>query len=136
MSSFSIFHWIIVFIIIGIPLLLIFGALRAGVGRAGEKTNTWKFRTIVFTILAVIIPAWPISIPLFLFLAYRSYKAGEIATGLSTQYSEMTSSRQQTVPHSVGQSKTDQIAALHQLLKSDALTQDEYDSEKRRILGE
>jgi hypothetical protein len=131
MTSFSILHWIIFFVIIGIPLLLVFGALRAGVGRPGEKINTWKFRTIVFIILAVIIPAWPISIPLFLYLAFNSYKAGEIATGLSTQFSE----GQQTVLQPIRQSKADEITALHQLLKSGALTQDEYDAEKSKVLG-
>ncbi len=43
----------------------------------GKKANTFSFSTIVFIILGLIVPIWPISLPLFWFLAYRSYKSGD-----------------------------------------------------------
>jgi len=132
MSHFSVWHWIIVLIIIGVPLLLISGALRAGTARPGEIADTWKFRTVILVILAFAIPAWLITLPLFLFLAYRSYKAGDSAVGVRpTQAIQVAETSR---PHPTSQTKTEQLAALHELLKSGALTQDEFDNEKRKIL--
>lgn len=42
---------------------------------SGDKTNTFKFTTVILIILGLITPLWPISLPLFWFLAYRSYKS-------------------------------------------------------------
>ena len=46
-----------------------------------EQANSIKFFTITFIILGLIIPFWPISLPLFWYLAYRSYKKGEVRSG-------------------------------------------------------
>ena len=43
--------------------------------QVASKADTFKFSTIIFIILGLLIPLWPISLPLFWFLAYRSYKA-------------------------------------------------------------
>lgn len=43
---------------------------------AQEQANTMKFSTIIFIILGLIIPLWPLTLPLFWWLAYRSYKKG------------------------------------------------------------
>lgn len=42
----------------------------------GEVAHTWKFRTVAFICLALVIPFWSISLPVFLYLAYRSYVSG------------------------------------------------------------
>lgn len=36
--------------------------------------GSFKFGTFVWIVLALLIPLWPISLPLCLYLAYRSYK--------------------------------------------------------------
>jgi len=41
----------------------------------GSKANTFKFSTIILLILGLITPLWPISLPLFWYFAYRSYKS-------------------------------------------------------------
>ncbi len=134
MGNFSIWHWIIVLVVVGIPVLLLTGALRAGVARPGEVANTWKFRTVVFTILAVVVPFWLITLPLFLFLAYRSYKAGEAAAREPFK-SLGTEEFPQINAQAPGQSKAEQLTALHELLKSGALTQEECDAEKKKVLA-
>lgn len=47
-----------------------------------EQQATWKFRTIIYAVLAFAIPLWPLTFPLFLVLAHRSYLAG--AASLAT----------------------------------------------------
>ncbi len=43
---------------------------------AGERAKTFKFSTVIFIILGLIVPLWPISTPFFWYLAYRSYNKG------------------------------------------------------------
>ena len=91
---------------------------------AGEVANTWKFRTVVFVFLACVVPLWLITTPLFLYLAYRSYVAGAPEGAEGAQR-----------PASAQQSKAQDIAAMHGLLSSGALTQAEFDREKKKLLG-
>ena len=42
----------------------------------GKRANTMDLKTIMFLILGLIVPFWPISLPLFRFLAWRAYKSG------------------------------------------------------------
>ena len=49
----------------------------------GKQANSFTFSTIVFIILGLIVPIWPISLPFFWHLAYRSYKRGD-ATALGS----------------------------------------------------
>lgn len=42
--------------------------------------GNFKFSTLIFILLGIFIPLWPISLPLFWFLAYRSYKKPSIQT--------------------------------------------------------
>ncbi len=42
----------------------------------GELSCSWKFRTVVYIALSLVIPLWPITFALFLLLAHRSYLAG------------------------------------------------------------
>lgn len=39
--------------------------------------NTLKPETVVFIILALLVPLWPISLPILGYLAYKSYLKGE-----------------------------------------------------------
>jgi hypothetical protein len=41
-----------------------------------QVADSFKFSTLLWLIAGVIIPLWPISLPLCWFLAYRSYKSG------------------------------------------------------------
>tara|TARA_Y100000815_G_scaffold149180_1_gene134895 strand:- start:11861 stop:12100 length:240 start_codon:yes stop_codon:yes gene_type:complete len=38
--------------------------------------DTFKFSTLMWLIAGLIIPLWPLSLPLCWFMAYRSYKGG------------------------------------------------------------
>ena len=38
------------------------------------EDGSFKFSTVIFLILGLIVPLWPISLPLFWYLAYQSYK--------------------------------------------------------------
>lgn len=41
-----------------------------------EQQASWKFRTVIYVVLSFAIPLWPLTFPLFLVLAHRSYLAG------------------------------------------------------------
>jgi hypothetical protein len=41
-----------------------------------SKADTFKFSTVLFLILGLVTPLWPISLPFFWCLAYRTYKNG------------------------------------------------------------
>ena len=128
MGSFSIWHWFNWFVmlaLIGIPLLLIFVLTKS---YPGEVANTWKFRTVVLVIFAFIVPLWPVTLPLFLFLAYRSYKAGSLPEADSKHLAPVS-------PFPSSTDKAQEIAALHDLLNKGALTQEEFEQQKRKILN-
>ncbi|EDN68125.1 hypothetical protein BGP_2825 [Beggiatoa sp. PS] len=76
-----------------------------------EKENTFKFTTVLFIILGLMLPLWPITLPLFFWLAYRSYKKG--------------------VPERMPLSE---LKHAKDLLESGAITQEEYDTIKRKTL--
>ncbi len=42
-----------------------------------KQPDTFSFATVVLLLLGVIVPLWPISLPLFWYFAYRSYKKGD-----------------------------------------------------------
>jgi uncharacterized membrane protein YvbJ len=42
----------------------------------GSRAYTIKPATVIFFILGIIVPFWLITLPLFWFLAYQSYKKG------------------------------------------------------------
>lgn len=44
---------------------------------AAEESNTVKISTIFWIVLGLIVPLWPVSLPLCWYFAYRSYKRGE-----------------------------------------------------------
>ena len=42
-----------------------------------KQPNSFTFKAVVFFVLGLIVPLWPISLPLFWYLAYKSYKSGK-----------------------------------------------------------
>ena len=42
-----------------------------------KRPNSFTFKAVVFFVLGLIVPFWPISLPIFWYLAYKSYKSGE-----------------------------------------------------------
>lgn len=42
----------------------------------GDVENTVKFSTVLFIGIGLLLPLWPISLPIFFWLAYRSYRRG------------------------------------------------------------
>ncbi len=44
--------------------------------KGSETANTFKFNTFLWLLAGLIIPIWPISLPICWFLAYRSYRYG------------------------------------------------------------
>ena len=78
-----------------------------------KQPNTFSFATIIFLVLGLIVPLWPISLPLFWFLAYRSYKNG-------------------SAPQPV-LSLTD-LKNAQELLDEGTITQEEFDRIKANIL--
>jgi len=113
---------------LAVLILPLFFLVRALKPQADEIANTWKFRTVVFTIIAFVIPLWLITLPLFLYLAYRSYVAGTAASSTG-------SSAAPSVASASPASKAQEISALHALLSSGALTQEEFDVEKKQLLS-
>ena len=57
----------------------------------GKQANSFTFSTIVFIILGLIVPIiiWPISLPFFWYLAYRSYKRGDATALVSSPASSL-----------------------------------------------
>jgi len=74
--------------------------------------NTFKFSTLLWFVLGVVIPLWPVTLPLCWFLAYRSYRNGAPAAG------------------SLGDLK-----AAAELRQSGMLSEDEFEATKARALG-
>ena len=77
-----------------------------------KQANSFSFATILFIILGIIVPFWPISLPLFWFLAYMSYKKG-------------------TAP---APSITD-LHTAQELLDRGTITQEEFDRIRANVLG-
>ncbi len=46
---------------------------------AHEEADTVKFSTILFVGIGLLLPLWPITLPLFFWLAWRSYRRGGAA---------------------------------------------------------
>jgi len=122
MSSFSLWHWLVVLTVVGVPILLI--ALVVGIlkPQKAEASNTWKFRTIIYLLLAFFTSFLVVTIPIFLYLAYRSYVTGDAGPPATA------------APLAQNRTKAEELGTLHALLQSGALTQREYDTEKKKLL--
>jgi hypothetical protein len=46
---------------------------------SAHRANSVKFMTLVFVVAGLFLPVWPVSLPLFFYLAYRSFKSGSAA---------------------------------------------------------
>ena len=63
-----------------VALLLVRSAFRP---EPGEVACSWKFRTVIHVALSLLIPLWPVTFPIFLLLAHRSYLAGARRTAVA-----------------------------------------------------
>jgi hypothetical protein len=43
---------------------------------AYQEADSIKFSTVLFIAIGLLLPLWPITLPLFFWLAYRSYRKG------------------------------------------------------------
>lgn len=120
MGSFGAFHLLVLLGFVALVIWVVRLLMRSSTARPDEVANTWKFRTVVFVVLAFVVPLWIVTFPLFLFLAYRSYVAGKPSAG-AAQANTAT--------------RSEEIGALHALLQKGALSQDEFEAEKRKLLG-
>lgn len=73
--------------------------------------NTFKFSTAIYLLLGIILPLWPITLPLFWFLAWRSYKGG----------------------HDPAPTLTD-LQSAKMLLDQGAISQNEFEKIKRKAI--
>lgn len=132
MGSFSIWHWMILLIIVGV-IFAIIKAVGGGGPRPGEEANTWKLRTFVYVVLALILPLWLVTLPLFLWLAYRSYREGSPPVPVP-----ITPAGPPPVPDFVRTASkgtmVQQLADLEALRNRGALTEEEFASAKRKLL--
>jgi hypothetical protein len=110
---------IILFVVVGIPIAL---SLRPS---PNEIANTFKFRTIVYIILALLpIPLlWLITLPLFLYLAYRTYIYGKPSDHPSLR------------PPPSTLKIAEEIETLHRLFTNGVLSEREFQVQKTRLLG-
>lgn len=100
--------------------------------QTNEVANTFKFRTVVFIILALIVPLWFVSLPLFLYFAYRSYVSGVEPSSLSSN--DKVINDYSNPPRDAG-SMAKEIETLYELLSKGALTQEEFYIQKRKLLA-
>ena len=84
----------------------------------GKQANSFTFSTIVFIILGLIVPIWPISLPFFWYLAYRSYKRGDATPLVSSPASSLAD-----------------LKAAQELLDGGTISQEEFDRIKAGILA-
>jgi uncharacterized membrane protein len=113
---------IYLFFIIAIPVCIYLFARKLDEAAIdnGEVSDTFKFRTIVYLVLGVFICWTIIGLFFFLALAYFSYKAGKPIKPVLIQASAPSSAKE--------------LAELHQLLSVGAITKEEYESQKQKLL--
>lgn len=124
MGSTSFWNWVIIICALVGLYWFIKSLLRPNPSAAPEVANTFKFRTVVYIILAFAVPLWLVTFPLFLYLAYKSYVAG-----IQPQLVE------QLKPTAETMNVAAEIAALHKLVDSGALSDAEFQAQKARLLG-
>jgi len=93
--------------------------------------DTIKISTVVFFVLGLIIPLWIITLPLFWFISYRTFKSGQ-----GTPIIKNDSIKSKVIYEHSNNSKFDDIEKIKTLLDSGALTESEFESEKAKILNQ
>jgi len=85
---------------------------------------TFKFSTVVWLLLGLIVPFWIITLPLFWFFAYLSYSSG-VNPNLIPKSPAI-----EPAPTNL-----DELKKLKQLLDSGAITNEEFENEKKALLS-
>jgi len=93
--------------------------------------DTIKISTVVFFVLGLIIPLWIITLPLFWFISYKTFKSGQ-----GTPIIKNDSIKSKVIYEHSNNSKFDDIEKIKTLLDSGALTESEFESEKAKILNQ
>jgi len=93
--------------------------------------DTIKISTVVFFVLGLIIPLWIITLPLFWFISYRTFKSGQ-----GTPIIKNDSIKSKVIYEHSNNSKFDDIEKIKTLLDSGALTESEFETEKAKILNQ
>ena len=87
-----------------------------------DNSDAHKFKAILFVILGLVVPLWPISLPLFFYLAYRTY----------------TSAGAPKVPAHASPNRAnfaEELVSWKRLLDDGTITQAEFEQQKQRLLG-
>lgn len=93
---------------------------------SNDNIDTIKISTLIYFFLGIIIPFWIVSIPICWFLAYKSFKSSE-GTPLFKNGSLNFDLKKS--------SKYEDLDKLKDLLDKGALSQEEYEKEKAKILN-
>lgn len=97
--------------------------------------NTFKFSTIIYIILGLIVPLWIVTLPLFWWFAYQSYKDGS-GTPLPSP-TEANSNALDTIssPEVVKIYSYDDLEKIKDLMDKGIITEEEFEMEKKKILS-
>ncbi len=95
--------------------------------------DTIKISTVVCFVLGLIVPFWIFTLPLFWFVAYKTFKSGE---GTTIIKSESIKTKDKLGNGNSHNSKFDNLEKIKELLDSGVLTKSEFDTEKAKILNE
>lgn len=97
------------------------------------KANSFKFSTVIWIIVGLLLPLWPISLPLCFWMAYKSYQNGE--------QDEQDSSVTEKAPAVAEAIQPERDKALNtvkeakELLDAGAITEEEFSKIKSEALA-
>lgn len=97
------------------------------------KANSFKFSTVIWIIVGLLLPLWPISLPLCFWMAYKSYQNGEqdeqdsSVTEKASAVAEVIQSERDKALNTVKEAK--------ELLDAGAITEEEFSKIKNEALA-
>ncbi|EGQ7999750.1 SHOCT domain-containing protein [Vibrio vulnificus] len=97
------------------------------------KANSFKFSTVIWIIVGLLLPLWPVSLPLCFWMAYKSYQNGE----QDEQYSSVTVETP-AIEEPIQPEKFKTLNAVKEakeLLDSGVITEEEFNKIKSEALA-
>lgn len=97
------------------------------------KANSFKFSTVIWIIVGLLLPLWPISLPLCFWMAYKSYQNGEhdeqdsSVTEKASAVAEVIQPERDKALNTVKEAK--------ELLDAGAITEEEFSKIKNEALA-